>query len=92
MVLRYLQNVSTLRLDEEACTGCRICTFVCPASVLEMKGRKIHLARKDSCIECGACVINCVFNALSVRSGAGCASGILNSMLGRKNACCVIDD
>jgi hypothetical protein len=28
---------------------------------------------------------------LSVRPGVGCASAVINNMLGRKKACCVID-
>ena len=36
---------------------------------------------KDLCMECGACVMNCEFGALSVNSGVGCAAAIINGML-----------
>jgi NAD-dependent dihydropyrimidine dehydrogenase PreA subunit len=90
--LLYLRKVSTLRLDGEACTGCKVCTDVCPRAVLEMREGRAFIASLDSCIECGACALNCAFDALSVKTGAGCASGILNGMLGRKSACCVVDE
>jgi ferredoxin len=90
--LLYLKQVSTLRLDREACTGCKVCTDVCPRAVLEMREGQARIASLDACIECGACVLNCAFDALSVKTGTGCASGILNGMLGRKSACCVVDE
>jgi NAD-dependent dihydropyrimidine dehydrogenase PreA subunit len=90
--LLYLRKVSTLRLDEEACTGCKVCTYVCPRAVLEMREGRAIVASLDACIECGACALNCAFDALSVKAGTGCASGILNGMLGRKNACCCVDE
>jgi ferredoxin len=92
MPLLYLRDVSTLRLDGEACTGCGVCTDVCPRSALEMREDRVFIVSLDSCIECGACALNCAFDALSVKTGTGCASGILNGMLGRKSACCVVDE
>ena len=34
--LIYLQNVVTLQLDQEKCTGCGMCLIVCPHAVLGM--------------------------------------------------------
>ena len=92
MELLYLHDVTTLKLDQEACTGCRICTLVCPRAVFRMVGKKAQIAERDACIECGACALNCTAGALSVRAGVGCANAIINRKLGRKNACCVIDE
>lgn len=78
---RYLKNVSSLALNEEACTGCGMCLNVCPHNVLEMKGRKIAIVDKDACMECGACVKNCAFYALSVQYGVGCAAAIIKGLL-----------
>lgn len=91
MKLLYLRDVSTLRLDESACTGCRVCTFVCPRGVLAMSDGKAVVVEADACIECGACALNCAFGALTVEAGVGCAGAIINSKLGRTDACCVID-
>ena len=33
------------------------------------------------CMECGACVLNCSFKALSVDKGVGCAEAVFNSMI-----------
>ena len=79
MRLLYLRDVSTLRLDKDACTGCEVCTEVCPRAVLEMRNDRVHIASPDSCIECGACALNCAFDALSVKTGAGCAAGMERS-------------
>lgn len=89
--LVYLRNVVTLRLDAEACTGCGLCLSVCPRGVLSRANGKVEVIDRDACIECGACRQNCAFGALKVRSGVGCASAIINGMLGRKSACCVDD-
>jgi ferredoxin len=91
MDLLYLRNVTTLRLDREVCTGCRLCIHVCPRSVLAMEGKKARVVARDACIECGACSRNCISGAIAVKAGVGCAAAIINSKLGRKDACCVID-
>lgn len=79
--MKYLKNVTTLHFDTEKCTGCRKCTEVCPHAVFEMKGGKAIIVDKDRCMECGACALNCEFNALSVGSGTGCAAAVLSSMI-----------
>ena len=33
------------------------------------------------CIECGACMMNCPFGALRVRSGVGCAAALINGLI-----------
>ena len=74
---RYLKNVATLRLDVEKCTGCRMCTQVCPHGVFVIQDGKACIVDRDLCMECGACAINCAAEAISVESGVGCASGII---------------
>ena len=90
--LRYLPGVSTLRLDTSRCTGCRICTLVCPHGVLEMDGCVVRVADLDACIECGACVMNCPSEALSVNAGVGCASAIVRSWILGGEPSCGCDD
>jgi NAD-dependent dihydropyrimidine dehydrogenase PreA subunit len=79
--LVYLKDVVTLELDASKCSGCRMCTIVCPHEVFEIIGRKAVIANRDRCMECGACQLNCPDGAISVRSGVGCAAGILNGIL-----------
>jgi NAD-dependent dihydropyrimidine dehydrogenase PreA subunit len=90
--LLYLNDVVTLAFDASKCTGCRMCLAVCPREVFRLSFGKIEVASRDACIECGACRRNCPSGALTVRAGVGCASGMINKMLGRKKACCVVGD
>lgn len=90
--LLYLNNVVTLAFDASRCTGCKMCLAVCPRQVFRASNGKIEAVSRDLCIECGACQRNCPGGALYVRVGVGCASGMINKMLGRKKACCVVDD
>jgi ferredoxin len=48
---------------------------------------------RDACMECGACAKNCPEEAISVRSGVGCASAVINAALGRSQAaCCCVEE
>ena len=91
--LVYLRDVVTLKLDEEKCVGCGMCLSVCPHAVLRSSNGKVEIRDRDACMECGACAQNCPVEAISVQSGVGCASAVINSLLGRKKAscCCTID-
>lgn len=71
MKLRYLKNVSSLKLHLDKCIGCRMCASVCPHGVFEIENNKAILVDKDACIECGGCVKNCPINAIEVNSGVG---------------------
>jgi len=79
--LVYLKNVVTLELATEKCNGCRMCTVVCPHDVFAIKDKRAVIVKKDRCMECGACEKNCPEGAITVRSGVGCAAGIINGIL-----------
>jgi ferredoxin len=81
--LRYLTDVVTLKLDAEKCTGCGLCTAVCPHGVFVIENRKARIADRDACMECGACARNCAFEAIAVRAGVGCATAIINGAIRR---------
>ena len=67
-----------LDIDPAKCTGCQVCSIVCPASVITMVDlgtrkvgeRELKVRRPlfdlASCIFCGECVDNCAFNALEL--------------------------
>lgn len=83
----YLEN--TLSYDRGLCTGCGLCSVVCPHRVFGMDGRTARLERAEDCMECGACERNCASGAIRVRSGVGCASAIfVAALFGRDEATC----
>ena len=69
--IRYLDNVTTLVLEEEKCVGCSLCAEVCPHAVFEMKQNRASIVDLNACMECGACVNNCPSGAISVSPGVG---------------------
>jgi len=95
---KYLRNVVTLKLNQEKCTGCGMCVNVCPHEVFLIKDGKAQLVDKNSCMECGACAKNCLFSAIEVKPGVGCAYGVIVGKLtgtepncgcsGNDNGCC----
>ncbi|HZK54979.1 MAG TPA: mercury methylation ferredoxin HgcB [Desulfosporosinus sp.] len=88
----YLNNVTTLKMTSEYCTGCGRCIEVCPHNVFVMKDKKSVIIDKDACMECGACVKNCAFNALEVKPGVGCAYAIIMGWLTGKEPSCDCSD
>ena len=88
---RYLKDVTTLKLDQQQCIGCAMCTLVCPHTVFAVQGKKAEITDRDACMECGACAANCPVAAISVTPGVGCASYIIQTWIKGKDAvieCC----
>lgn len=87
--LRYLETAVTLSFDAEKCSGCRVCTLVCPHGVFAMgDDKRAYLADRGACMECGACALNCAWGAISVKPGVGCAEAIIHSWIyGGEPAC-----
>ena len=75
--LKYLLDVVTLELDTERCTGCGMCTEVCPRAVFTLEAGKAKITDRDACMECGACARNCPVEAINVQAGVGCAKAVL---------------
>ena len=79
--LRYLPNVVSLQLDADKCTGCGMCTEVCPHGVFTVEDGKGKIVDRDACMECGACMMNCPVSAVTVEAGVGCAAAVLKGAL-----------
>ncbi|MDR0335442.1 MAG: 4Fe-4S binding protein [Methanomassiliicoccaceae archaeon] len=90
--MRYLKNVVTLELNTDKCLGCGRCWEVCPHGVFEPDDMKARIKDRDKCMECGACAKNCPLNAISVKSGVGCATAIIKGMLTGKEPSCGCSD
>jgi len=66
-----------------------MCSVVCPHGVFAADGRVAQIVRPESCMECGACQLNCPTGAITVDSGVGCASAMIYAALtGRKEPTC----
>jgi ferredoxin len=60
-------------LDMERCKGAGFCEQVCPTNVFEVDyhRRLASLPRVEQCVQCGACIVQCPFDALCFRSPKG---------------------
>ncbi len=59
---RFLQ----IDLDKKKCKGAALCEQVCPRNCYKVDGEK-HFAsipRANRCVQCGACIVQCPFDAL----------------------------
>ena len=72
---------NTLRYDPTLCINCGMCIAVCPQACFTANGRVVKLVRSQACIECGACQLNCPTDAITVKSGVGCASAMISAAL-----------
>lgn len=83
---RYLPDVTTLKVDTEACIGCGACVQVCPHRVFTLDEKKARIGDRDGCMECGACAVNCPVHAIGLTPGVGCAAYIIQTWLRGKEA------
>ena len=68
-------------IDQTLCTACGSCAKACPAEVLQMADRGVHISDSSrfGCIACGHCMMVCPEDAISV-SGRGIAKQDLTAM------------
>ena len=82
-------QTNTLMLNPELCNGCTLCVTVCPHGVFAMRDHRATIVQAEACMECGACQMNCAAGAITVQSGVGCASAMINAALrGKKEVSC----
>ncbi len=62
-----------IRIDEGRCRGVAFCEAVCPRNCYRMDKAR-HLATipgRDECVQCGACIVQCPFDALCFENQRG---------------------
>ena len=64
----YITHEPTIaEVDEDLCSGCRICTAVCPYGAIEIVEGKAKI-NEVLCEGCGACVVACPSSAIKLRN------------------------
>ncbi len=53
-------------LTSKDCNACEECVKACPKGIIEVKGKKVTMARPEECILCESCVEACKKNALQL--------------------------
>jgi len=54
----------TYTIDPKKCTGCTLCSKVCPVECISGTKKEPHTIDKTKCIKCGACYDKCKFDAI----------------------------
>lgn len=76
---------TSLRFDSARCINCKSCLQVCPHAVFAGGNEHVELKNPASCMECGACALNCPVQAIAVQSGVGCAWAMIAAALRGKD-------
>lgn len=69
----HADKLYDVEIDLEKCKGTGICIDVCPRNcyVLDSVEKKISMPRKKYCVQCGACIVQCPFDALFFKNKKG---------------------
>jgi NADH-quinone oxidoreductase subunit F len=57
------------QIDPTKCTGCTICSRVCPTKAIQGQLKKPHSIDQALCIQCGQCYESCKFQAIQIKTG-----------------------
>jgi len=62
-----------VHLDKEKCRGAGFCGQVCPRNCFEIhpKTHSAEMPRASQCVQCGACIVQCPFDALYFKNPKG---------------------
>ncbi|QDR82523.1 [FeFe] hydrogenase, group A [Sporomusa termitida] len=54
-----VNNTGIVRIDQELCTGCRLCADICPVDAIEGVPGQPQIINYERCVLCGQCVQIC---------------------------------
>jgi NADH-quinone oxidoreductase subunit F len=57
----------TYNIDPDKCTGCTLCSKVCPVQAISGEKKRAHRIDAEKCTRCGACMESCKFDAIFVK-------------------------
>jgi len=58
------KDLLSYKINPDKCTGCTLCSRVCPNDAITGKVKEVHVIAQDKCIKCGACMEKCRFGAI----------------------------
>lgn len=53
-------------IDAVKCTGCTLCSRICPVDAISGHRKMPHIINPALCIKCGACMDKCKFGAINI--------------------------
>lgn len=62
----FLHSGASPRIDEESCTGCRVCEYNCAHDAIHVGRDKIAHISYEKCVGCGQCVAVCQYDSAQV--------------------------
>lgn len=60
------KELLTFSIDNEKCTGCRLCLRKCAVEAIVGEKGEAHYIVDEKCIKCGMCYENCRFDAIQI--------------------------
>ena len=65
------KNLIVYVIDQETCTGCRLCMKACPLEAISGEKKEPHYIDQDKCTKCGICIEVCPdrFKAIKCLTG-----------------------